>query len=274
VNTGNVNPGHRIAADSRTGAIYSLYGNPIGRCETTAIIGQGVELEYTLNRSTDGGKTWSFGNQPLGTVVAEACSDQGTTANSYRFGVPEPDSANGGVNLLKGGVHTLAVDPNDGAVYVVYGAFDYDDDRDQLKIVRVTSDGGDVKVSAPVLVSPVHQQAALPAVAVTANGTLGVLYDTADGLVGDDPEHQFPTFSVHLALSRDRGQTFVDSVILHFQSPVTSYGDRLFGDYQQLKAVGNTFYGVFSANGHDLPHPFNRKNNVIDPIFFKTTVRR
>ena len=234
-------------------------------------IGQAVELEYKLNRSTDGGKTWSFGNQPLGTVVAQACSDQGVTFNSYSFGVPEPGIPNGRVNLLKGGIHSLAVDPQDGAVYVVYGAFDEGDERDQLKIVRVTSDGGVVNIGVPVLVSPAHRQAALPAVAVTENGAVGVLYDTADGLVGD-PE--VPTISAHLAVSRDHGQTFSDSVILHFRSPVPDFGDRLLGDYQQLKAVGNTFYGVFSANGHDLPRGFNRKTNAIDPIFFKTAVQR
>ncbi len=269
-NLGNVNPGLRVAADPRTGAVYALYGNPIDTCVTPVPIGQAVELEYKLNRSTDAGKTWSFGNQPLGTVVAQACSDQGVSFNSYSFGVPEPENPNGGVNRLKGGIHALAVDPTDGAVYVVYGAFDDEVDRDQLKIVRVTSDGGVVNIGVPVLVSPAHRQAALPAIAVTENGAVGVLYDTADGLVGDD---LLPTFSAHLAVSRDHGKTFSDSIILHFRSPVPGFGDRLLGDYQQLEAVGNTFYGVFSANGHDLPRGFNRKTNAIDPIFFKTAVR-
>ena len=182
-NLGNANPGHRAAADPRTGAVYILYGNPIGTCVTPVPVGQAVELEYKLNRSTDGGETWSLGNQPLGTVVAQACSDQSVSMSGYSFGVPEPGSPDGRVNLLKGGIHSLAVDPQDGAVYVVYGAFDDEAERDQLKIVRVTSDGGEVKISVPVLVSPAHRQAALPAVAVTENGTVGVLYDTADGLV-------------------------------------------------------------------------------------------
>ena len=270
-NPGNANPGLRVAADPRTGTVYALYGNPVGRCVTPVPIGQAVELEYKLNRSTDGGKTWSFGNQPLGVVLAQACSDQSVSFNGYSFGVPEPDIPNGRINLLKGGVHSLAVDPNDGAVYVVYGAFDDEAERDQLKIVRVTSDGGVVNIGAPVLVSPANRQTALPAVAVTENGAVGVLYDTADGLVGDPA---VPTISAHLAVSRDHGKTFSDSVILHFRSTVPDFGDRLLGDYQQLKAVGNTFYGVFSGNGHDLPFPFNRKTEAIDPIFFKTTVRR
>src|SRR6202040_968206 len=82
-NPGQANPGHRAAADPRTGAVYALYGNEIGSCVTPELFG-GVELEYKLNRSTDGGKTWSFGNQPLGTVVAQACSDQSVSNNGYK----------------------------------------------------------------------------------------------------------------------------------------------------------------------------------------------
>lgn len=40
------------------------------------------------------------------------------------------------------------------------------------------------------------------------------------------------------------------------------------GDYEQLKAVGTTFFGVFPGNGV----PFGRPFANIDPIFFKTTV--
>jgi hypothetical protein len=268
-NPGAANPGHRAAVDTRTGAVYTLYQNPIGNCVTPNRLG-GLQLEYILNRSTDSGQSWSFGSEPLGTAVAEACSDQNVTA--YSFGVPDPGNPAGGVNVLLGGIDTLAVDSSNATVYVVYGAFDEQAERDQLKIISITSNRGVVKVSDPVLVSPADKQAALPAVAVTKNGAVGVLYDTADGLIGDDSD--IPTFSAHLAVSRDHGKSFVDTVILHFSSPLPGTdGVRILGDYQQLKAVGNTFYGVFSANGHDLPVPLNRKTDAIDPIFFKTRVR-
>ena len=69
-------------------------------------------------------------------------------------------------------------------------------------------------------------------------------------------------------MSRNHGATFFDSVILHFRSPVPGTPRvRILGNYQQLKAVGNTFYGVFSANGHDLPFPFNLKTDAINPLF-------
>ena len=176
---------------------------------------------------------------------------------------------------MRGGVHALAVDPRDAAVYVVFGDYDAENNRDRLGLVRVTITGDQAIISDPVFLSPPHLEAALPAVAVSEDGSVGILYDTADGL--EDDTH-IPLFSAHFAVSRNQGKTFQDIVILKFRSPIPAPGFdrelRILGDYQQLKAVGDTFYGVFSANGHDLPRGFNRKTNAIDPIFFKTAVRR
>ena len=44
---------------------------------------------------------------------------------------------------------------------------------------------------------------------------------------------------------------------------------RVLGDYQQLKSVGNVFYGVFTGNGV----PFGRPFANTDAIFFKTSVQ-
>jgi hypothetical protein len=46
-------------------------------------------------------------------------------------------------------------------------------------------------------------------------------------------------------------------------------GPRPLGDYQQLKALGETFYGVYSGDGL----PFGRPFQKIDPIFFKTSIK-
>jgi hypothetical protein len=43
---------------------------------------------------------------------------------------------------------------------------------------------------------------------------------------------------------------------------------RVLGDYMQLKAVGNTFYGAFTGNGVPFGRPFANH----DPIFFRTSV--
>jgi len=101
------------------------------------------------------------------------------------------------------------------------------------------------------------------------HGSVGVLYDTFDGV-----ESGYPQFSAHLAISSDHGMTFQDVILETFLSPATDNESddrqRVLGDYQQLKAVGNGFYGVFTGNGV----PFGRPFSNTDPIFFKTFVAR
>src|SRR2546429_4192168 len=93
-----------------------------------------------------------------------------TLFRSYKFGT---------ANALRGGLHHAAVDPTSGDVYVVYG----NDNAgtgvgNQLLIRRLTDDGkGGLTVGAAVTVSSA-ESTALPSVAVTTDGTVGVLYDT------------------------------------------------------------------------------------------------
>jgi hypothetical protein len=107
-------------------------------------------------------------------------------------------------------------------------------------------------------------QAALPSIAITSAGRIGVLYDTFDGFDGNG----FPTFTGHVAQSADQGTTFSDTQLLSFTSPVKDSGDvrqRILGDYQQMKSVGSTLYGVFTGNGS----AFGRSLSNLDPIFFR-----
>ena len=109
-------------------------------------------------------------------------------------------------------------------------------------------------------------QAALPSVAVNTDGAIGVLYDTFDGFSGG-----FPQFTAHFATSADHGVSFLDSVLETFLSPTADNGDsmqRVLGDYQQAKAVGSIFNGVFSGSGV----PFGRIQTTFDPIFFRVTL--
>src|SRR5262249_55225214 len=106
-------------------------------------------------------------------------------------------------------------------------------------------------------------QAALPSVAVTTNGTVGVLYTTFDGMTMG-----FPQFTAHFATSTDQGSTFMDNTLLTFLSSAADNGNatqRVLGDYQQVKALGTTFYGVFTGNGAPLGRPYADH----DAIFFK-----
>jgi hypothetical protein len=174
--------------------------------------------------------------------------------NLFKFGT---------VNALLGGVDHAAVDPNNGDVYYVYGDRDGTTGNNRLSIRRLTDNGaGGLTVGAKNFVTG-QVQAALPSVAVAANGVVGVLYTQYDGVSGG-----FPSFSAHLATSSDQGVTFTDTTLESFLSPSTDNGgcrQRVLGDYQQMKAVGNIFYGVFTGNGV----PFGRTTSNLDAIFFK-----
>ena len=108
-------------------------------------------------------------------------------------------------------------------------------------------------------------EAAIPQVAVTKNGTIGVFYYTFDGFSSDN----FPIFTAYLALSKNRGATFSNNKLVTFLSSAQDNGDprqRVLGDYMQMKTLGECFYGSFTANGVPFGRPFANH----DPIFFKT----
>jgi Abnormal spindle-like microcephaly-assoc'd, ASPM-SPD-2-Hydin len=250
--SGPGNPGHRLANDRSTGLIYDLWSSGAG----------GNNFSYLLNRSNDGGQTWSLNGSATGITVVTSPSNFGG-----KFGT---------VNALLGGVDHAAVDPITGSVYVVYGALD-GGGNNRLAIARLQYNGtGTLSVVSTANVTTQAQvQAALPSVAVTDNGVVGVLYTTFDGFSSlqdpNNPGNFFPIFSAHFAASTDLGLTFNDTTMETFLSPATSTnpGDsqRVLGDFQQVKAVGDLFYGVFSGNGA----PFGTTSSQIDPIFFKVS---
>lgn len=246
-----INPGHRLGVDRSTGYVYELYQVRIA----PGADGISQNINFVLNRSRDGGTTWGLNGSASGIVVANADSTQ-----------PRPKF--GTVNALLGGVDHVAVDHVTGDVYVVHGNRDALTGNNRLSIVRLVNDGeGGLTIASRAFVTG-QVQAALPSVAVNDRGIVAVLYDTFNGFSNTG----FPMFSAHLAISRDQGSSFSDQVLETFLSPVTDNGNgrqRVLGDYQQLKGVGNVFYGVFTGNGV----PFGRPFANMDAIFFKTSVQ-
>jgi hypothetical protein len=244
--TGSINPGHRLAVDPRDGFVYSLFQRNIAPGA-----GGSKNINYMLNRSTDGGGTWTLNGMAGGIIVANGDSTQPTP----KFGT---------VNALLGGVDHAAVDPNNGDVYYVYGNRDAATGNDRLAIRRIRDDGG-----GGVSVGPEHfvtgqVEAAIPSVAVTSDGTVGVFYYTFDGFSQDN----LPIFSAHLAQSSDQGVTFSHQTLLTFLSSAADNGNsrqRVLGDYMQMKAVDGCFYGAFTGNGVPFGRPFANH----DPIFFR-----
>jgi hypothetical protein len=243
VNNNVINPGHRLAVDPRNGFIYSLFQSCVN-CGGTP-----KNINYMLNRSTDSGATWILNGMPGGIIVANADSTQPTP----KFGT---------VNALLGGADHAAVDPSTGDLYYVYGNRDAGTGNNRLAIRRIFDNGsGGVTVGPENFVTG-QVQAAIPSVAVTGNGIVGVFYYTFDGFSSG-----FPIFSAHLAQSSDQGVTFSDQVLETFLSSAMDNGDprqRVLGDYMQMKAVGNCFFGSFTGNGVPFGRPFSNH----DPIFF------
>ena len=243
--TGGINPGHRLAVDRQTGFVYSLFQRCVGNCG-----GDPKNINYMLNRSTDGGATWILNGMPGGIIVANADSTQ-----------PQPKF--GTVNALLGGADHAAVDPNNGDVYYVYGSRDAGTGNDRLAIRRIFDNGGGGVTVGPENFVTGQVEAAIPSVAVASNGIVGVFYYTFDGFSSG-----FPIFSAHLAQSSDQGVTFSDQMLETFLSSAADNGDprqRVLGDYMQMKAVGTCFYGAFTGNGVPFGRPFSNH----DPIFFR-----
>src|SRR4029079_8343246 len=258
--TGSINPGHRLAMDPRNGFIYSLFQRNIA-----AGNGGSKNIDYMLNRSTDGGATWTLNGMPGGIIVANADSTQPTP----KFGT---------VNALLGGVDHAAVDPNNGDIYYVYGNRDPGTGNDRLAIRRIQDDGGGGVTVGPENFVTGQVEAAIPSVAVAGSGTVGIFYYTFDGFSVDG----FPIFTAHLVSSDDQGVTFTDVQLVTFLSSAKDCNvdpsfcqpgadpdrQRVLGDYMQMKAVESCFYGSFTGNGVPFGRPFANH----DPIFFRVCV--
>jgi hypothetical protein len=241
---GFVNPGHRLAIDPVTGFVYSIWQRAIG-------VGN---INYMLNRSRNAAGIWDFGT---GVLVANAMSTQ-----------PTPKFCT--VNALLGGVDHAAVDPVTGDVVYVYGTRDASG-INQLAMKRLTyTNIGPMPIGPAIPITTGPVSAAIPSVAITENGTIGVFYYTCDRV---PPASSFPIFTAHFAISTDGGANFRTGIDLEtFLSPALDNGDprqRVLGDYMQVKAVGDTFFGSFTGNGA----PFGRNISNNDPIFYRVSAR-
>jgi hypothetical protein len=135
---------------------------------------------------------------------------------------------------------SLAVHPTDqNKVYVAFAIVD-NMGRPVVQVWR-SNNGGAAWGANPVFTAPVNS--ALPSLAVADNGDVGLLYASLNG--GSLEEHfvrsrdDFATAPSNLRLVR-----FPDAN----PNPGVALGPPgIFGDFQEITAVGNRFYGAFSA---------------------------
>ena len=113
-------------------------------------------------------------------------------------------------------------------------------------IRRVFDSGGTLFAAGENFVVGGTVNAAIPSVAVTNDGVIGVFFYTCNGIVSG-----LPQFTAWLAVSTDQGTTWSYQALLTFLSPAIDNGDarqRVLGDYVQMKALDNCFYGSFVGN--------------------------
>ena len=253
--TVGINPGLRMTGDRGNGAVYTIHQFKYGQNGNGSF-----DVGYVVNRSTDGGNTWSLNGNVNGIEIARHNTNQ---LDAPKFGT---------VNALIGGVDHIAANPVTHDVYCVVGHKDVDGSN-RLGFIRLHDNGlGALVADAEHYIGITGTgsiQAALPSVAVASNGAVGVLYDTFDGfsMVG-----AFPIFSAHLAQTYDQGNTWTDQILLTYLSASKDNANarqRVLGDYQQMKTVGRNFYGAFTGNGAALGQAA-----VMGPIFFKTLANR
>ena len=137
--------------------------------------------------------------------------------------------------------YSIAIDPSDATGNTVYVAYVLVNNNQPEIHVAKSANGGVAGSWAQVLQAPIAN-AALPALAVAANGTLGILYTR---LVNNQ------TMSTEFLQLPKQGKAGPAIVLTVWPKdvPMKANGRSTYiGDYQQLVVVGNTFYGAFSAS--------------------------
>jgi hypothetical protein len=195
--------------------------------------GSGVQPatnQYTesLMRSTDKGLTWSR--------VIDISTDQSVA-------VRDPDT---GAGVRAGaGLPDVAVDPNNGTLYVVWNDSRFSGGvRDDVALSKSTDGGRTWSMPIKVNQTPVAVAAFTPSVEVAADGTVGVSYydfrnnTPAPGALTDE-------FIVH---SHDGGATWAENQLTPVsfdieQAPVAR--GYFLGDYEGLTSAGATFMPFF-----------------------------
>ena len=251
----SVNPGTRIAADA-AGKVYSIFG--VGGPPSPA----GVHtVDYYLNRSGDGGVTWDFnGSSGVGGILITS----GKSSQLDNAGTQASNNWFAHVNDLRGNITAIATDKTGTHVYVLVGKQD-GTGTDRIYLDSYLAVGVNLVKTSEIVVSPAFERAALPSLTVKDDGSVVILYETADA---NNKVH------VHIAASDDFGATIATDIEEYSFNPRTllqatgsTTSNREFGDYNFITSVGNTFFGTFAGLGNVNAGGIDT-TGLIDPFFF------
>jgi photosystem II stability/assembly factor-like uncharacterized protein len=211
--------GNLILVDRRTGALYDVYTDITFTDATGNTV---LSSTYQIERSTDGGRTWSA---PSAVATDSSVADiDPNTGASLRTGA---------------GLASAAIDPDTGTLYAAYEGTDFTNGRyNQAQLVHST-DGGRTW-SAPARVNGAPQaEAFTPIVTVDALGTVAVTYyDLRDLPSGDTTTLPTTTWLTTASgpNSAFGGERQLGSVFDLMRAP--NAGGLFLGDYEGLADRG------------------------------------
>jgi hypothetical protein len=198
------------------GVVYAVWSH------FTISGGQFFVSSLLISRSTDGGDTWSA---------------PATIADLRPAGV---DGMRTGDALA-----SAAVNPKTGDIYVVWQDERFSPGVDQVAFSRSTDGGETWSVPRRVSDGPLNSPNFTPAVAVNANGIMGIAYYS----LRNDPTRQI-LVDAYLVTSRDRGRKFGRGVRLSTSWDVrfAAFSRGFFlGDYLGLVAARQAFHPFWIA---------------------------
>jgi hypothetical protein len=140
---------------------------------------------------------------------------------------------------------SIAVDPkNPDRVLLAFSEVPGAAASGQMRVrVMESLDGGQSWTTKFVTTTDLNHRQALPSIAVSADGSVGLQYTAYD--------HITNKLEQHFLVTSDDFVTHTDSILERFTNgnvplDITPY----LGDYMDLVAVGNTFYGAFSSSNN------------------------
>ncbi len=218
--------GNLIEVDRRTGVVYDIYTDIVFTDATGNTIASST---YKIERSFDGGRTWSAPS----TVATDSS-------------VADVDPNTGAPLRTGAGLASAAIDPNTGTLYVAYEGTDFTSGKyNQAQLVH-SADGGRTW-SAPVRVNGAPQaEAFTPTVAVDALGTVAVTYyDLRDLKPGDTTTLPTATWLTTSAgpNSAFGGERQLGPVFDLLRAP--NAGGFFLGDYEGLVGQGDAVQPLF-----------------------------
>ena len=238
------------------GKAYIVYKTREGAVSASLPGSAGSDFEnahFNVMRSDDCGATW-------GALGATGVSVHGAAAVQTLFTNNFGNLTKGKVGRARSSDAWIAVHSGDGKVYVSYVSKDASG-FSQIYVARSTDQGASWTSNR---VTDGTHHAGYPEVAVTDNGTIGVLY------IDFDDAGQATLFRHQFARSSNNGVSWTHDTLQSMDpGPLTNAGSGfLWGDYEGLTAAGNTFYGVFTGQS------IGRTVAQFDPIVFKVEVER